>query len=412
MGAAVKRADWLPLGLLAGLCVTYGASAVVGWFWLRRYGFSQPDPLLVPGMSFWSYFGSRFFVWDAQWYDVIARVGYHWYPSATARQSLAFFPLWGLVIRPIYALTRWHQHLWVLLLILIVAYGSIHLFFRLAQRLVGERAAVIATVLYVFFPAGHYLLESYPTGLMNLIALLVLRDVSDGREWRPALIAGIGTAAGPMMVVPSFLVWLAAVWRRRKRWREPGALAVLLGIGLVGLGGLLAFVAWQGVALHDPFAFLAAQRPWDHPRGIGERLWRFTWMILVVPDLYHIGRLMGDFVHDLQAGALVAAFGRYEFAVNFLFMVLLMVGLFWTIAVKPRLVLLYGCLVVAFFVWFHGTTHNGISMMRLLYICAPGFWGLGRALQREPAWAWGVVGVSVVALVGQEICSDVGQLVL
>ena len=408
----MKRAGWLPFGLLAGLCASYGASAVIGWFWLRHYGFSQPDPLLMPGMSFWNYFGSRFFVWDGQWYDVIARVGYHWHRSETARQSLAFFPLWGLVIRPIYTLVSWQQHLWVVLLTVIVAYGSIHVFFRLGQRLVGERAAVIATVLYVFFPSGHYLLESYPTALMNLIALLVLRDVVDGREWRPALIAGIGTAAGPMMVVPAFTVWLVAAWRRRNRVLQSSTLLLLLGLGVLALSGLLAFVAWQGVALHDPFAFLMAQKPWDQPRGVGARLWRFTWMMLVVPDIYHIGRLMFNFVGQIRAGDYTRAFVSYEFAVNFLFMVLLMAGLFWTIATKPRVIVLYGCLVVVFYIWFHGTTYNGISTMRLLYICTPGFWGLGRALQREPVWAWGTIGLSVAALVVQEVCSDTGQLVL
>ena len=89
-----------------------------------------------------------------------------------------------------------------------------------------------------------------------------------------------------------------------------------------------------------------------------------------------------------------------------------MVGLFWTIAVKPRVVLVYGVLVILFFIWFHGTSHNGVSAMRLIYICAPGFWGLGRALQSERGWAWGLIGFSAVMLVAEEICSDIGQLVL
>jgi len=214
------------------------------------------------------------------------------------------------------------------------------------------------------------------------------------------------------MVVPAFLVWLVAVWRRRRRLFRSSSVMLLAGVGLLALSGLLAFVAWQGLAFHDPHAFLLAQRPWDQPRGLAVRLWRFTWMMLVVPDIYHIGWLLHDCVGYLRAGANPQAFVRFQFAVNFVFMTLLMIGLFWTINVKPRWVALYGLLVMAFYVWFHGTTHGGLSTMRLIYICLPGFWGLGRALQRERAWAWGVIGLSAAALMAEEISSDIGQLVL
>jgi hypothetical protein len=170
-------------------------------------------------------------------------------------------------------------------------------------------------------------------------------------------------------------------------------------------------VGWQAVALHNPFAFLMAQEPWDQKRSLALRLWRFTWIMLVVPDLVHMVNL-GFKIHSyLRWGDHFRAYIRYEFLVNFLFMTLLMVGLFWTIGIKPRLVLLYGALSVVFYVWFHATTHSGLGTMRLMYICIPGFWGLGRALQSERIWTFCVVGVSVAALFMQEICTDVGWIV-
>ncbi len=416
----MRRGGWLPGVLLAALLASYGFSAAVSWWLLRHFdftalqrgGFTVIDPGALAGINFRQYFAGRFFVWDAQWYDVIARVGYVWQPTATERQSLAFFPLWGLMLRPIYRLTEVHQHLLAVMLTVVIAYAAIDQFFRLGVRLIGPRAAAIATVLYVAYPAAHFLLQSYPTGLMNLIALLVLRDVIDGREWRPALLAGIGTAAGPLMVVPGFTVWLVALWRRRERLLQPRVLLLLLGLGVLALSGLIAFVGWQAVALHDPFAFLAAQRPWDQSRGLASRLWRFVWMTLILPDFYHIGWLGHDFVHFMRTGQYFWAFVRFEFAMNFFFRALLMIGLFWTISIKPRAVPLYGVLVMLFYIFFHGTKHGGFSMMRLIYICAPAFWGLGRALQREPVWAWGTAIMFTLALIAQEIFSDIGQLVL
>lgn len=408
----MKCLDWLPLGLLLALGASFFGSACIGWVLLQHGGFVVHDPLIVPRMSFGQYLISRVFVWDAQWYDAIARVGYVWHPSVTERQSLAFFPLWGLVIRPVYWVFRDHQQLWVMALIVLVAFASIALFLRLGRRLVGDRAAAAATMLYAFFPAAHFLLQSYPTALMNLIVLGVLHEMLAGRRWRPAWLAGIGSAAGPLMMVPGLTLWLVALWDQRHRLRQISGIFSLFALGLIAIGGLLGFLAWQGFALHNPLAFLMAQTPWDQPRGLAARALRFTWMLLILPDIYHIGRLTADFVGMMRSGAYDPAFIRYEFAVNFLFMTLLMVGLFWTIAVKPRFILLYGALAVLFYLWFHGSTHNGLSTMRLLYICVPGFWGLGRALQREPVWAWGAIGLSVVTLVVQEVYSDIGELVL
>ena len=403
---------WLPAACLLALMASFGLSAVAGWLLLRHGGYHGPDPLITPGMRFYPYLASRFFVWDGQWYDVIARVGYVWHPSTTDRQSLAFFPLWGLLLRPLYRILPAHQHLAALLLTLAVAYAAIDQFFRLGRRLVGDRAAVIATVLYAAWPAGHFLLQSYPTALMNLLALLVLRDGIEGREWRPALLAGLGTAAGPLMVVTGFWIWLLAAYRRRDRLFAPRSLLTLLALGLLALWGILAFIGWQAVALHDPFAFLMAQKPWDLPRPPLARLWRGVWMSLVLQDLYHIGRLLAEMVRFWRHGDLFWAFVRYQFALNFAGLTLLMASLFWCIAIRPRSLLLYGGLALLFYIIFHGTTHSGLSTMRLIYIAAPSFWGLGRALQRETMWAWGVALVFSLALIGQEILLDIGQLVL
>jgi hypothetical protein len=123
-------------------------------------------------------------------------------------------------------------------------------------------------------------------------------------------------------------------------------------------------------------------------------------------------RLLLESVRHYRAGDIFGAYVQYQFALAFIELSLLSLGLFWTIAVKPRLILLFGVLAMIFYIGLHGIHHSGLSLTRLIYICIPGFLGLGRALGASPKAATGLVVVSFLLLLAQEIFTDINEIVI
>ncbi len=251
--------------LLAGECARH-----VPPHWL------QGPPAHVAQMQ--SPFLGRFFPFDAIWYQHIAGNGYTWDPSQPKlKQDVAFFPLWPAVLTIVSLLPASASAQRWLALLLAATFGaaSIRAFQLLALRLLPTPAAITAMFLFALYPAANFLLESYPTGLMNLLTIAALLALLDGRYVRAAMFSGIVTAAGPLGLGTAMAVCAQAAVHTLARVRQAdrsvslphsaAELAWLLGLGLLSVSGLLAFLVWQQCKLDDAFAFMHAQSAWFAP---------------------------------------------------------------------------------------------------------------------------------------------------
>jgi len=370
-----------------------------------------------------AHFADRFFPWDAHWYERAAREGYHWLPGASfGQQAVAFFPLWPMILRAVTLTGLGEQaQRWVVVALAAgMGWASIFAMHRFAARLLAPAPARTAVILYAFYPGAGFLLKSYPTGLQNLLTILCLSALCDGRLMRAALCSLMATACGPLGVALGVTVSITAALRAR----APASMATRVrllaqagALGLLAVGGLLGFMLFQWAALGSPFAFMAAQWAWHPAAPLAVRIVRAFFMVLGVPDLVlAAARLPGAFAL-WRAGALADVQQHLQNGLN---MAALGVAILASLAgslprfqfrfgVKlPLPVLLQGWAVLALYVWFVGSVIDGWATLRLIYPAIVPFLVLaaGRGLRRP----W--LAMSVLLLVLEEFMQAAGYLVI
>jgi len=340
------------------------------------------------------HFITRFFAFDAAWYQGIAMLGgYTWDPSQPAlQQPIAFFPLWPLIEHLIAAATPYAigaRPVWVVLAMLSAA-ASIGAFHRLAARLLPEPSARTATALYAFWPAACFLPLTYPTGLLNLLCVLALGALLDGALLRAAALAGIATATGPLALGTSVTVCLAACGPVLAAHRSRADLATAMlraaALSVLSVSGLLAFMLYQHLAFGDPLAFIDAQRAWAVPASIGHRVVASAAQLLVLPDLWQAAV---QCAHALRAQTAIAAQAACERAENLIGMALALIGIVAAAGRLRRLspgwpVPIQALATIGLCIWFDGATRPGHATLRLIYPAAGAFMGLAIVLARHP----------------------------
>jgi len=156
--------------------------------------------------------------WDAHWYLDLAARGYvpGGAPGA-AQSSLAFFPLYPLLVRGADALVpaAWRGpgslYLCAVLVSSAAAVAALALLVRFGREVTGDPAASSrAALLLLLFPTGFVLSAPYPESLFLLLTLASLRA---GWHGRPGLAGALGALAalsrpgGALLAVP--LAWMA-----------------------------------------------------------------------------------------------------------------------------------------------------------------------------------------------------------
>jgi hypothetical protein len=211
-----------------------------------------------------------FAAWDSGWYWDIARNGYYFRPDAES--SIAFFPLYPLLVRMIAApFGGSDQATWVAAIIVSgVAYvlGLIALY-RFTERVLGSRDAARRTmVLVAVFPWSLFLGRVYTEGLFLLFTVLACSRAYEGRWTQAGWWGALATLTRPNGILIGVPLALIAM-RDRPALRVLVARAVPLSLMPVALA---AYSAYVYTLAGNPLAWMAAQSQWNYT--IGNLPWR------------------------------------------------------------------------------------------------------------------------------------------
>lgn len=233
-----------------------------------------------------SKFFEIFAAWDSGWYFDIARRGYHW--SADGQSSVAFFPLYPLLIRAgAWPFGGGEQALWLsAIAVSVVAYfAALVVLHRFTEKLSGSRETARRAVLYLaIFPFALFFTRVYAESVFLLTSLLAVSSAYDGRWWRAGVWGALATLARPNgMLIAVPLVLLAL----RDRPRPTALLTRAAALAPIAVA-LAAFSAFVYSLSGDPLAWLNAQSQWGY--SLGHPPWQLLLSLL--------GRILKHGVHD------------------------------------------------------------------------------------------------------------------
>lgn len=203
---------------------------------------------------------------DAQHYLNIAESGYR-----LGDPSLAFYPLWPMLVRLFAPLTGGDYLVSGLLLANLLSLLALVLLHDHVVHTRGERVANRALLLLLAFPGALFFLFAYSEALFLLLAVLVFVLLGRGRPGLAALVAGLlpmTRAVGLLVVIP---LLVHRGWRSHLH-RLASPLPALAGFGLyLGLIHLSVGDAFAGFSIQagyvagssifdllDPVAFAGA----------------------------------------------------------------------------------------------------------------------------------------------------------
>lgn len=200
--------------------------------------------------------------WDGQWYMEIAAQGYRYDPDRAS--SVAFFPLYPLLGRVVAAATGLSVG-WALLAVShLCLMGAFVLLAAYAQARYEEEppeTAALTLLAFGLFPTTVFARVAYSESLFLFLTLLTL--VAMRRAWAAwAIAAVIGLATAARSVGVGLLLPLAVYLVRQRGWSWRTA-ARWLALAPLALWGLLAYMAFLGLAEGEPLAFAKAQRHWQ-----------------------------------------------------------------------------------------------------------------------------------------------------
>jgi hypothetical protein len=211
--------------------------------------------------------GRLFTLWDASWYQALARDGYPTEVSPLAgppgQTTLGFFPLHPLAIRAVHGLgLSWETA--SLVVANLAGLVAVVLLWGLLDRCSGSQFADRGLALWCFFPGSVFLSMGYAEPLMMVAVIASLRALLDRRWFLAGLMAGIATASRPNgIVILAPCIWAAVVAiRQRREWRA-------LAAPLLAPTGMLAFFVYLGLHTGDASAYFHTQeRAWDQHRDL------------------------------------------------------------------------------------------------------------------------------------------------
>jgi hypothetical protein len=340
--------------------------------------------------------------WDGWWYVGIARHGYLTFHGADRQSSVAFFPLYPLLMREV-AKVVGGPLLAGILLTLTAGFGAVVLFHRWCVEKLGARQARLAVLLLVLYPFAFYLMGAvYADAVFLLAALAAFLALEHDRPVLAGVAAALATAARPVGLAVVLGLWILALERKgvlhvlRARvgagvtraqstvaglspgWADVRSRLRRADLGLLlAPAGLAAFCVFLWVRFDRPFAFLdtAGAPGWDQPPGF------HTWFkVHFFKALEHgpwIGGHVGHLLVNFLATVVVAAFIPSVFR---------------------RLGVGYGVFVVIAVVVTALSTKDFVGMGRYTLAAFPCFAVAAEILSRRPWLARGVLAVSAVGL--------------
>lgn len=202
--------------------------------------------------------------WDGGHYRTILETGYPrrdgQLPPAPESDTVAFFPLYPLMARP---LAAWMSPSLALVVLTHFASAVAMVFLYLwARRRYNPRTAFWCVLVLSAYPPAMFFSAAYADGLLVLWVALTLWLLEHRRVWSAGLICGLATATRPTGLVLAAVLMLWAIQHRPKcPW--PRQLARLGALGMLSISGLLAYQLYLWHYYQRPDAFVAVQSNWE-----------------------------------------------------------------------------------------------------------------------------------------------------
>jgi len=226
--------------------------------------------VLAPHLSLHNGFRTVVVNSDAGWLREIDVHGYQWTGNANVTSDVAFLPLYPLVVAGLHALgLGWNGSAF---LISVLCQGVTLV---LLGRLLLDSGATIrqarwAVGFALLYPAALFAVTGFGTTMLGMFVVAALLLYRRGHRTWAFVCAGACTGLYYTgLAVPVALV--VAEWRGR------GARAVfsLPGLGrvLLGVSGLLGFMAYLAERFNNPFASILDQRAWTGDTSFWSVLW-------------------------------------------------------------------------------------------------------------------------------------------
>lgn len=224
-------------------------------------------PFVLPFAS--QKFAEIFAAWDSGWYFDIARRGYYF--SADGQSSVAFFPLYPLLMRivawPFGGSDRalWLAGIGISYAAFVAALAVLH---DLAERLTGSRESARRAVLYIaVFPFSFFFARVYTESLFLLVSLLAVAAALRSKWWAAGVFGALAALTRPNGVLIALPVLCLALAGR------PDVRTLLKrGVALASIPLALAGYSFYVYDLAgDPLAWMSAQRHWHYS------LWHPPW---------------------------------------------------------------------------------------------------------------------------------------
>jgi hypothetical protein len=213
--------------------------------------------------------------WDGQWYWDIAVNGYPTTVLAQdgrpAQTSLAFFPLFPLLVRAVMAVSGTGFAVAAPATSIVLGAAAVVLVYRLVERCIDRRRALVVVALLCTFTTAPILQAAYTESLALLLVALILLLLREQRyAWAllPVLLLGLTRNIAIVLapVVALHWAWQVRASRRDRPRRADDGPRVRHGqLGLLLTATLVATALWPllaGIITGTPDAYLATLSAW------------------------------------------------------------------------------------------------------------------------------------------------------
>ena len=221
--------------------------------------------------------------WDGFWYLNLAKHGYpHAVPPGSgqhAASTLAFFPLYPLLVRLVHAVLPVSWLTAGLIVSWAAGAAATLAVWRLARLVMGDVAGDRAAVAFAFFPGAFVLSMAYAEGLMILLAALCLHALLRRRWVVAGVAAALATATRPnaLALVAACAVagWMA--------WRATGERRAARAI-MLAPAGAAAFFVFLWVHTGSPLTWFHAEHAgWQQGTDFGLATMQTVGTFLLAP---------------------------------------------------------------------------------------------------------------------------------
>lgn len=239
---------------------------------------------ILPVSTFWEQWRH----WDTNFYVGIATQGY------INRQTMAFFPLYPLLMRAVITITG-NPIIAGMLVSNVAELVMFVVLYRLVEEDFGKERAFYTVFFFALFPSAFFFSGVYTESLFLCLSVLCFYQLRHGRWFFAGLaacFAGLTRPDGVYLLIPFCYEYLGRIWQQqqlslRAIFTQGQFASLLKGVrwdilyGLLFLGGAALFMAYGYDHFRDILAFVHAHDYWSRIKTVpGYGMAKSVWAIL------------------------------------------------------------------------------------------------------------------------------------